>query len=118
MKRNSICVYHSGILEKITALEKSIGVAKTELDRRLEGMNEFRRQLDKQASEFITKNEVNLRMEKMDLRFNGIEDKLNTLQNEISEKRGSRKWSDWLIMGIIAAIVSIIMLVISTKMGL
>lgn len=43
---------------QVENLEKSIAVAKTELDRRLETMNQFRDQLNKQASTFATRENV------------------------------------------------------------
>jgi hypothetical protein len=42
---------------RLIDLEKSIKLANTELNRRLEGMNEFRSQLKDQASSFITRPE-------------------------------------------------------------
>jgi hypothetical protein len=43
---------------KIKAVERAIKVAHKEMNRRLCGMNEFRHQLDRQASEFITRKEL------------------------------------------------------------
>jgi len=42
---------------RIHNLEKATETATAEMDRRLEGMNEFRAQLDKQAGHFITRAE-------------------------------------------------------------
>jgi hypothetical protein len=43
---------------EIKAIEKSIRIANKTMNRRLQGMNEFRHQLDRQASEFITRREL------------------------------------------------------------
>ena len=42
---------------KSDAAEKATILAKAEIDRRLEGMNEFREQLSKQADSFITRSD-------------------------------------------------------------
>ena len=43
------------IESRLSSLEKATEVAKREMDRRLDGMNEFREQLRKQEGTFITK---------------------------------------------------------------
>jgi hypothetical protein len=43
--------------QKITSLEKAVGVASQAMDRRLEGMNEFRDSLKDQSEKFVTKDE-------------------------------------------------------------
>ena len=81
------CLSHTGIEErirasciKIDALEKVVGaqlraqkealdLARLEMDRRLEEMNQFRAQLTLQAGTFITNKEVGILMEKMEEKF-------------------------------------------------
>ena len=46
--------------ERITAVERGITHAESEMKNRLEGMNEFREQLRAQASTFVTKGEYDL----------------------------------------------------------
>ena len=58
---------------RITALEKATQVAKTEMDRRLEGMNEFRSQLDKQTRTFVDKEYFNHCNESLDRRIKDLE---------------------------------------------
>lgn len=41
-------------------IDKALGEDKNDMTRRLEGMNEFRAQLDKQATTFCTKTELSL----------------------------------------------------------
>ncbi|MBU1008416.1 hypothetical protein KKA53_05060 [Candidatus Dependentiae bacterium] len=54
---------------RIASVEQGIALARHELDRRLEGMNEFREQLNKQAASFVTR-------EAVDLRFCAMEEKI------------------------------------------
>lgn len=44
--------------EQLAAEKEAKEIAYTEMQRRLEGMNEFRRQLDSQANTFVTKDEL------------------------------------------------------------
>jgi hypothetical protein len=46
---------------RVVALEKATILAAHQMERRLEGMNEFREQLKDQAGQFQTKQEANLR---------------------------------------------------------
>jgi hypothetical protein len=43
------------LIIRLKSLDKATRVAKLEMDRRLEGMNEFREQLNRQAGQFATK---------------------------------------------------------------
>ena len=47
---------------RITALEKATSLAATTMERRLDGMNEFRATLKDQAGRFITRDELNIQM--------------------------------------------------------
>lgn len=114
-----VCPFHSGLQQDIQSLWKileekedkatvqfkainnAISVAKTEMDRRLEGMNEFRSQLEKQATTFASQGEVNLRLYAMD-------EKVRQLEHSISQFAGASKWSDHLITAMIAVAVFLI----------
>ena len=52
---------------------KSIKTAKIEMDRRLEGMNEFRAQLEKQTGTFVDRNEMKLMATRTDERLSKLE---------------------------------------------
>ena len=105
-----ICPHHSGIEAKVEALckkidirfsaqEKALEQATRDMDRRLEGMNEFRRQLDNQAGTFATRVELRAEVDKLEL-------KLTPLVRMGAIREGSSRWSDYLIMaGISATIV-------------
>jgi len=58
---------------RIEALEKATGVAAVAMERRLDGMNEFRDTLRDQAARFATRDEVNLRI-------NTLNDEVETLK--------------------------------------
>ena len=54
--------------EQVRALKK----ASLEIDRRLEGMNEFREQLNKQASTFITRDEYQLSLKLVEQKITNL----------------------------------------------
>jgi len=83
---------------QIKAIERSTSLAKLEMDRRLEGMNELRAQLDRQAGTFATIDKVE------DLRTY-VMNKIDTLRDISSIRTGSGKWTDYLIMALISAII-------------
>ncbi|MBV6343791.1 hypothetical protein, partial [Candidatus Magnetobacterium casense] len=74
------CPHHSGIETALKAIcqkmdirfdaqDKALEKATQEMDRRLEGMNEFRRQLDMQAGTFATRTELKAEADKLELRL-------------------------------------------------
>ena len=102
------CPAHSGLVVRIDGVEKSIEVARAELERRLEAMNEFRAQLDKQSRNFITKVEV-------DLMLSVINGKLENLSCSSAERAGASKWSDHIITALIGAAVVVLVYLITGK---
>ena len=52
--------------ERLNAHEKALEIARREMERRLEGMNEFREQLNHQTATFLTRTEIGLMHEKID----------------------------------------------------
>lgn len=52
--------------ERIKSLEKATVVAKEQMDKRLDGMNEFRDTLKDQAGRFITRDEMNIKMDALE----------------------------------------------------
>ena len=81
--------------------EKQIELAKEEMERRLESMNEFRSQLTNQANTFLSRTEAQLQIEKVITRIVLLEKGLNF-------REGSRHWSDYIITAIIAGVVVIL----------
>jgi hypothetical protein len=109
---NNDCKYHDGIVKDIAAIrremdlhfsmhDKSIESAKVELDRRLAGMNEFREQLDKQAREFVTRNEI-------DFRFNSLNEDVSEIRKDKDMASGADKWTTYIINSLIGLAVIIV----------
>ena len=71
-------------IKEIDNLHKSIDTAKAELERRLESMNEFRSQLEKQSKTFLDKDYY-------DLQHGILLDRINSLQRsrDIQDGRSS-----------------------------
>jgi len=80
---------------KFEALHGATTMAKAEMDRRLEGMNEFREQLTRQTAEFAGKKEVDLMFEKIDV-------KLDHLEAMAHQRTGGKQWSDHILQVLIA----------------
>ena len=110
------CTHHSGIeaeLRKLCLLmeerkelvnvqlrqiEQGVMLAKEEMDRRLEEMNQFRAQLTSQAGTFATRVELKSEAEKLDL-------KLVPLVRASLTREGASRWSDYLIMALISGAI-------------
>ena len=115
---STICPFHSGMEAEIKGLcakmnlrfesnEKQIELAKEEMERRLESMNEFRSQLTNQANTFLSRTEAQLQIEKVITRIVLLEKGLNF-------REGSRHWSDYIITAIIAGGIVLLMRLIHT----
>ena len=104
-----LCSLHSGLEERIKAerdrddirfqmIEESIRVARGELERRLESMNELREQLNSQAKTFETKAESRLI-------HDAFEDRISKLERTTWARQGEYRWSNHIVTVIIGAIV-------------
>lgn len=115
-ENSALCKEHLAVLRDIEALrrefniaiqnqQKQIEIAKAELDRRLEGMNEFRAQLDQQTREFMSRGEIGLVVEgiRRDITYNltGI----GKIEAQLAERGGAKKWSDHIITVLIGVAV-------------
>ena len=93
------------LAEKFVTIEEARTLAKIEQDRRLESMNEFREQLNKQANTFVTR-------ELLDGYLNAIRQELKTLETISSKNEGgivARAWfvpSGPALIGIILSVAS------------
>jgi hypothetical protein len=110
------CPHHSGIeaeLRKLCLLmeerkellnvqlrqiDHSVTLAKQDMERRLEEMNQFRAQLTTQAGTFATRNELKTEAEKLDL-------KLVPLLKSSLTREGANQWSTYLIMALISGAI-------------
>lgn len=92
---------------RIIALEKATKLAADTLEKRLEGMNEFRTQLNRQASEFITKEQVRLL-------YDGD---IRTLRETLAEAKGKASSATYIsiaaiFVSIVIAIVEVLILIL------
>lgn len=103
------CPFHSGIETALKAIcskmdlrfeaqDKALEQATRDMDRRLAGMDEFRRQLDAQANTFATRMELKAEADKLDL-------KLSPLLRMGAIREGASRWSDYLIMALISGAI-------------
>ena len=116
---NEPCVLHSGMVAQFNAIctklemieksiakqldmhERQVSMTALDLERRLEAMNEIRSQLNRQAETFITKAEVALLIDKLDVKFSPM---LNLTQQNI----GGKKWEDHIVTVLIGMAVLVI----------
>lgn len=100
------------LCSKIDSLEKILNIhlegqrnaldlARKDMERRLEAMDEFRSQLSQQAGTFATVKEVRLEIEKMETKIKPFLDR-----ELVSE--GGHKWITYLITSIIAIVTVIV----------
>lgn len=123
MDKQFSCLHHLAVENKIdalckkmdihiTAINENIKLAKEEMERRLEGMNEFRAQLATQTSTFISRKEVELIIDKMQAHFDLLaghnRDRIDTLDRNVGECTGAKRWSDHIITVLIAMATFII----------
>lgn len=121
------CLHHSGLVKwiesvcikmderekivnlQLASMDKALGIATREMERRLEGMNEFREQLSKQAVTFITVKESALvhrnLEEKMDITIREMSKRLEEVQGCLSVGKGSDRWKDHIITVLITLAV-------------
>jgi hypothetical protein len=96
---------------RIAALEKATEVAAREMNRRLEGMNEFRAQLDEQTRTFVDKDGFEHRHEAACSRIKELESFKDKLEGKASQKSvDSARWIALagLALGIIATLLNIL----------
>ena len=80
-----VCKWHFAVESEIKSLKEARNLARSELERRLEGMNEFRDQLRSQAGTFVTR-------EVADTRYGIIDKRVKTLEEKRSNLEG-RMWA-------------------------
>ena len=85
-------------LVQMESMEKAIMEARSDLERRLAGMNEFRAQLEKQASTFVEKPYY-------DLQHNVLEKQIEVLVAESNVAKGRHSWNS--ILAIAAVMIAL-----------
>jgi Fe2+ transport system protein B len=74
--------------------KEALILARSEMERRLDGMNEFREQMEKQANSFALRKEE-------ELKHSIIEERIRNIERRIDTQAGSTKWIDHIITGLI-----------------
>ena len=100
--RRYVCAQFTAI-EKAAALaagelEKDVTLARAEMERRLEGMNEFRAQLEKQASTFMSRDYY-------DSEHRSLFNEVRLLREWKSQTEGAKGWSN--ILAAAAVLISL-----------
>ena len=85
-------------LVQMGAMEKAVMEARRDLERRLNDMNEFRAQLEKQAITFVEKPYY-------DLQHNVLEKQIETLVAESNVQKGRHSWNS--ILAIVAVLIAL-----------
>jgi hypothetical protein len=85
-------------LVQMESMEKAIVEARSDLERRLASMNEFRAQLEKQASTFVEKPYY-------DLQHNVLEKQIEVLVAESNVAKGRHSWNS--ILAIAAVMIAL-----------
>lgn len=93
----------------VTSQEQAIKVARQALEQRLEGMNEFRAQLTRQAGEFASREMLEARFASLSDRIDGNSDRVQGLELRIAYYVGAA--------GVLGAIVAVIGQVLVGRMG-
>ena len=86
---------------RFNQMKEEVVLARSDMERRLEGMNEFRAQLTNQATLFATRAELKTEAEKLDL-------KLVPLLKSSLTREGSSRVIDYLVMAIIAGAIALL----------
>ena len=92
---------------KFDSIDNAVGVAKNEMDRRLEGMNEFRDQLTQQSATFVPRSELIIQLDK-------IEGWIKNIEKAATFTQGSKKWSDHIVTVLIGMAVILAVWIITS----
>ncbi len=68
---------------RVKAVEVTAGATSTSLEKRLEGMNEFRQQLNLQTQTFLTRTEYDAKQLAILQKVEGLSDKIEQLQKPV-----------------------------------
>ena len=126
MDERNHCLDHSGMVnctqalreriaesEKLTnvrfeAIDRALNISKHEMERRLEGMNEFREQLALQAKNFVNKSEMDHIAGKIENRIDTNTNTIRDIKQDIDRQFGARRWSDYMIMVGLSFLVAVL----------
>ncbi len=97
------------VTNALAAAEKAVTKAELAAEKRFDAVNEFRGQLKDQASNFVTRNEI-------DIRFRSLEEKIVAVERGRNLTEGSREGTRWL-WGTLIAAATLIIAMIALKIG-
>lgn len=89
---------------RISALEKATDVASSAMDKRLDGMNEFRDTLRDQAGRFVTQNEIRSQLDAINAKVGSLE----KFQAVVESKASMNAVYLSYILGLLGLIIGII----------
>jgi len=92
---------------KYNDIKQSTELARNSMDKRLDGMNEFRETLKDQASRFITRTEIDSKMEVVYSNIKNLEISKATLEGKASQS----SLTFTIIMSVLGLIIAIISLI-------
>jgi len=123
----STCLHHSGTVEALRAIcskiderekltnskfemvEKSVNLANIEMNRRLESMNEFRSQLDKQARNFMPRPEYEAKHLVLENKYGENSKAIEQLRMDTSRRLGSKQWVDYIVTVCVSTIIYVLL---------
>lgn len=91
---------------RFIALEKALNLARVELDRRLEGMNEFREELRRVQSTFVTTEKLELFRKEIDVKREGDNKRISELERSKSNIDGRI----WVAVVFIPILINVVMI--------
>ena len=92
---------------RIESLERATRTASDQMDKRLEGMNEFRETLREQAATFVTRTELEARKEMVDRELKALEKYKNQMEGKASQLQANIS----LAFSLVALVLAIVKLV-------
>lgn len=96
---------------KINSVEKAIDLAREAMEKRLEGMNEFRAQLKDQASVLITRNEVDVQITRINTDIKLLNESKAKLEGKASQSAMNATIA-LSVAGLILSIATIVVMVL------
>jgi len=93
---------------RLSAIEKAVEVANTAMQVRLTGMNEFRDTLRDQASRFVTRSELEIKLDSINARLTELAKYRDQMEGKASATQANIA-TLFSILGLIIAIISLLM---------
>lgn len=91
---------------RIVDANHATDLAREQMDKRLEGMNEFRQQLNDQTAKFITRDEVQAKQDAYIPTINEVQRRLSLIENSLANIQG-RMWAIGVGFTILTVVINI-----------